>query len=232
MATALLVAAIMAGGIAVAYQMQEDQIQISPENDEIPAPKQRTLALQREWGYAPGQFAMASNTHNFNRLIPRIKGSGADIDPASIADAYTGAFAQRVQESTAQAMRKKDYGIVVSSSRAKPPLYTPASSANQGAMASYPLSYFEVNGLKDPIETRQDIFDDPYPSTFTGPHNDKYPLASAPDRLRNPWQADGAYFAEYQESRKPSIYTRPAHNDPNPTMFPHKPHPWARRVGQ
>lgn len=228
MAEALIIGVVVVGGVLVVALLQEDET-VTPANGSVSS-KKRVVGLNREFGYTPSISQPPTNTNRWDRMIPRLKRAGGEYDPASIADIYTSAYAQKSTEAAAEALQEPDHSVVISKGTGRLPLFTPLSAEGQGAMGNYPLSWFESDSNQDPIETRQDIFTDKVPSTFPGPARAMYPLASAPDRLRSPWGLDGRFARDVQQARRPTVPTRPKSNRKNPHILPVAQHPWSRRI--
>lgn len=233
MATALVLGLGVVGGVALLSKYQEDLVMIGPDAPTVDL-KAKTVARQREWGYVPSAIQPPTNPNNNNRTIMHLKGDAGDYDPAAVADVYAAAQGQRTKELAAEAFSQTDHGIVVPNATVRNPLFIPLSSQGKGNMANYPLSYFEARSNQDPIDSRQDIFTDPWPKGFPGPARDIVPRARAPDRLRNPWGPDGLISRSIQQSRRPAVPTRPTRDNQNPrsSYHPVTPHPWARKVAR
>jgi len=230
MASVALLGLAVTGGVILMAKASETYVEFDSDADPAVDVKKKHLNNQREWGYIPSVNQPPTNAQNWNRTVVRFRKEHGPLDPESVGDVYAAAYGQKCKELAAQAFNQTDHSIVVPHGKTRLPLFIPLSSQGTGDMQSYPLSYFEANSNQDPIETRQDIFRDPLPSTFPGPARDIYPPAVAPDRLRNPWLPDGRFARELQQSRRPAIATRPKKDTSKPAFYPRAPHPWARKL--
>lgn len=230
MAELLVFGLVVAGGVMLIGKMQENSISFGNDGASDVDIKKKTLDHQREWGYLPTMNQVPTSTKTWNRVIPRLKAGDTPAHPESVADVYASAFGQKVKELAADAFNQTDHSIVVPHGQTRQPLFIPLSAQGKGDMANYPFSYFEKTDNQDPIETKQDIFTDPLPSTFPGPARGIYPPAVAPDELRNPWAMDGRYGRTMNQYRRPAIATRPMKVSKRSSFYPTVTHPWARRV--
>ena len=189
---------------------------------------------QRERVYLPAMYRIRSNVQNKFTAIPRIPGGGEKVMPSTIADLFASATAKALGEVQQEAFRTRPTGLInVSSSSVRPPLVFGVNAERMAGLKDYPFSWFEANKNGTPIENQRDIWkSEKNPSTFAGPTNNIYPIATAPDQLRNPWNADGVYARAIRQNRNPSVSTRPIFAPQNPpsTMIRSTTHPWQRRV--
>lgn len=192
------------------------------------------LKNQRERVYLPASYRIRSNAQNKFNAVPRLPQGGEKVMPSTIADVFAHATAQSIGDVQKEAFRTRTVGLInVSASTVRPPLVFGVNATRMGGLQDYPFSWFEANKEGTPIENQRDIWkSEKNPSTFAGPTNNIFPLATAPDTLRNPWQADGVYARAIRQIRNPTLDTRPvfAPKDPPSRQVISTTRPWQRRV--
>lgn len=215
---ALVLAALAVGGV-LALAASEDSSTIDLDSalggsltgSDDSQPGQRFVKRQREWAYLPGSYRFRTNILSKNTPIPRIVNGGDKAKPTEIADVFAVATGVAMEYTRDLALTSKDRIITVPYSRNKPVLIGASNRAVMGDLADYPFAHFDRNDDtgRPPVLARQDLFRDPLDSTFRGPYNNKWPLTTTPDDIRNPWSADGILSRSVRQTRMPSIPTRP-----------------------
>jgi len=215
---ALILAGLAVGGV-LALAASEDSSTVNIDdalggsitgtNDSQPG--QRFVKRQREWAYLPGSYRFRTNILSKNTPIPRIVGGGDKAKPTEIADVFAVATGVAMEYTRDLALSAKDRIITVPYSRNKPVLIGASNRAIMGDLADYPFAHFDRNDAtgKTPVLARQDLFRDRLDSTFRGPSNNKFPLMTTPDDIRNPWAPDGILSRSVRQTRMPSVPTRP-----------------------
>lgn len=231
---AALVALMAAGALAVIANGAPSAAELVGLDAVDTSTASITMKHQRERVYMPASYRIKTNVQNKFAAIPRLPKGGDKVMPSTIADVFASATANALSEVQREAFRTRTVGLInVTSSRVRPPLVFGVNAARMAELKDYPFSWFEANKDGTPIENQRDIWkSEKNPSTFAGPTDNIFPIATAPDQLRNPWNADGVYARVIRQLRNPTTSTRPMFSprDPPSTNIRSTTHPWQRRV--
>ena len=176
-------------------------------------------AVQLENVYLPGTYGQRSNVLSKASVAPRIPQGGERVSQALIADTFAQATSGAINLLRKDAFKPSTNGLINTvSTDLRPPLMLGVNGAYLGDLRNYPFAAFDADVPMTSLPNYSDptIFgkQNPFPEQFTGPKNDILSLGTAPDSLRNPWNAGGAWSRLLREAREPMLDSRP----PNPLM--------------
>lgn len=232
MAAWVAVAAV--AGLAV-ISLTEGGRQWMSEKRSMFAVKQQTLQQMAEtideWGFIPSLYRIRGSNLNSQQPVPRVEG---EVQPADLSRLFAKATIKAQERFYDAALDNPDRAVTIPTPQSRVPLLHVTNRALVGSLADYPMASFDRDRAdgSEPIENRMDIFRDKMGSAFPGPHNASYQDSVAPDRLRNPWAADGLLSRDFTQQRIPVNDARPAIASIKSRSVPTGTKPWERYVSR